>query len=475
VIAPARRAAFDALLAVARQRRDLPDAIADARERLADDRDRALLVELATGALRMQAALDHVLAAVATRPLARLDLEVLVSLRLGVYQLLYLDRVPASAVVDDAVSLVRASRKTSAAGFVNAALRTVSRTRQAVSLPSRPASAEATRSEQLDYLSIALSHPRWLAARWLDRSGFDSACAWLEFDNRPAPLTLRASTLRITREALAVRLAEDGVRTAPTRYAPDGLVVESGNPLRLAWADEGLFVAQDEGSQLVALLAGARPGERVLDACAAPGGKTLALAAAVGDTGRVVAADVRGRRVAMLASVIARAQAARVEIVRSDAAAGLPFGAVFDAVLVDAPCSGLGVLRREADIRWRRAEGDLAGFAEVQRGILGHAARAVRPGGRLVYATCSPEPEENDHVVESVLTSVPPLGSVPSSGSVPGAGTEVAWFERATTDLVRSWLPEAVRPLVGPDGVFRTLPWRDGLEGFCAFVLVRTR
>jgi 16S rRNA (cytosine967-C5)-methyltransferase len=459
VIAPARRAAFDALVSVARRRRDLPDAIAEARERLADERDRGLLVELASGTLRLQAAIDHVLARVSRRPLARLDLEVLVALRLAAYQLLYLDRLPASAVVDDAVSLVKAARKTSAAGFVNAALRALSRTRHTIEWPARPAASDRDRGRQLEYLSVTLSHPRWIAERWLDREGFDGASAWMAFDNRPAPLTLRANTLRIGRAALAARLADDGIETTPTRFAPDGLIVERGHPLRLPWADEGWFVAQDEGSQLIALLAGIQSGERVLDACAAPGGKTLILAAGAGASGLVVAADVRERRVALLASTLSRAGATRVAVVHADAAAALPFAAAFDAVLVDAPCSGLGVLRREPDIRWRRGVDDLPGFARVQRAILRNAVSVVRPGGRLVYATCSSEPEENEDVVRAVLDEL--------------GGEDRLRCSPAPAGLVRSALPEAARGLVDDSGAFRSLPWRDGLEGFCATVLVR--
>jgi len=454
MIAPARRGAYDALVAVARHRLDLPDAIAEARERLDDERDRALLVELATGTLRWQAALDHVVASVSNRPLARLDLEVLVILRLAAYQLLHLDRVPASAVVDDAVKLVKAARKTSAAGFVNAALRALSRGGGRITLPARPGGAPPPKDAALDYLSISLSHPRWLAERWLDREGFERAARWLEFDNQPAPLTLRANTLKTTREPLAERLAADGVRTVPTAFAPDGLVVVEGNPLRLAWAHDGSFIAQDEASQLVPLLAGADPGMRVLDACAAPGGKTVALAAAVGPGGLVVAADVRSRRVRLLADAVHRGAASRVTVVHADAAALLPFTEAFDAVLIDAPCSGLGVLRRETDIRWRRAPADLPQFARVQRAILAHAARVVRPGGRLVYSTCSTEPEENEDTVEAFLSDHPA-------------------FSQAPADLVRRALPQSAERLVNDAGTFRTSPWRDGLEGFFGAVLLR--
>lgn len=452
MIAPARRAAYDALLAVSRGQADLPDAIARARDRLADERDRGLLVELATGTVRWQAELDHVIAGASSRPLSKLDPEVLVILRLGVYQILHLDRIPKAAVVDDAVSLVRAARKTSAAGFVNALLRFVSRGRDR--LPPRPRSAEPAHEEALDYLAVSLSHPRWLVERWLSRVGFAATEAWLRFNNSPAPLTLRANTLRIDRETLAARLSADGVRTRPTRFAPDGLVVEDGHPLRLPWADEGLFFAQDEVSQLVALLAAAAPGERVLDACAAPGGKTLVMAAAMKGQGLLVAADVRDRRIDLLAGAIARAGARTVAVVQADASQPLPFAPVFDAVLVDAPCSGLGVLRREADIRWRRTAEDLPRLADAEAAILRHAARVVRPGGRLVYATCSSEPDENEAIVEAFLAS------------------ELT-FRPADRDRVRRALPPAAAGLVTDRGHLQTWPWRDELEGFFGAVLLR--
>jgi 16S rRNA (cytosine967-C5)-methyltransferase len=455
MIAPARRAAFDALVAVARMRADLPDAIAQARARLADERDRALLVEIATGTTRMQAAIDHVLSGVSNRPLRKLDLEVLVALRLSVYQLLYLDRLPASAVVDDGVALVKAARKTSAGGFVNAALRSFTRTRHAVRFPSRPEDPVREREAAIDYLATTLSHPRWLVERWLNRWGFEATERACLFDNGPAPLTLRANTLRVTRQALADRLRGEDVETTPTRYAPVGLVVRSGQPLALPWASEGWFVAQDEASQLVPLLAAAGPGDRVLDACAAPGGKTLVLAAASGESGLVVAADVRSGRVTLLRETLRRAGAiGRVAVVQADAAGGLPFGPAFDRVIVDAPCSGLGVLRREADIKWRRRPEDLPALSSVQRDIIRHAARVVRPGGRLVYSTCSTEPEENEDVVAAFERDTPS-------------------FERVGGPALRRGLPEAAHALVADDGAFRTTPWGEGLEGFYGVVLTR--
>jgi 16S rRNA (cytosine967-C5)-methyltransferase len=458
VIAPARRAALDVLRTVDAGRLDLPAAIARGRTSLSDERDRALLVELATGVFRWRAQIDHLIATSSSRPLHKLDPVVRDTLRLGVYQLLHLERVPDSAVVDDAVNLVRASGKTSAAGFVNAILRRIGRGRGSLPLPPRPAVVHEAVPDAItaaiDYLAVTLSHPRWLVERWLSRVGFDRAERWARFDNETPALTLRINTCRVTRDAVRVRLADHGVQTTPTRYAPDGLTVTGGNPLRTPLADEGLFVVQDEASQLVAEYAAVRPGERVLDACASPGGKTLALLAALNGRGLLVAADVRPRRVELLQRTLAVARADDVQLVRLDLMQPLPFGEAFDCVLVDAPCSGLGTIRRDPDIRWRRHPEDLPALADAQVRMLDHAARAVRPGGRLVYATCSSEPEENEGVVETFLAA--------HEAFAPGAA-----------ETVQPALAEPARPLVDEMGRLHTWPWRDGLEAFFAATLVR--
>jgi 16S rRNA (cytosine967-C5)-methyltransferase len=450
MIAPARIAAFEVLRAVSSGRVDLPAALARARTRLPDERDRALVGEIATGTLRWQGAFDHVIAQFARRPAARLDPEVLQILRMTAFQLLHLDRIPASAAVNDAVELTRRSGKKSAAGLVNAVLRRISRDRARLPLPSRPQSGD--RDAALAYLSITLSHPEWLATRWLDRYGFEGAEAWAAFDNEPAALTLRANTLRTNRDQLAASLMAHGVATEPTRFAPDGLVVRSGNPLQTSVAREGLFMVQDESSQLVALLAGAKPGERVLDACASPGGKTMAMAGAMGNRGLIVATDLRGRRVDLLARTIRGAGASSVAVVQADAAGALPFGASFDLVLLDAPCTGLGTLRRDPDIRWRRSAADLGRQSAVQLAMMEECARVLRPGGRLVYATCSSEPEENETVVTRFLD-------------------RRADFRQAPADE----LPAGLHCFVTPAGHFRTLPFRDRLEAFFAAMLMKNK
>jgi 16S rRNA (cytosine967-C5)-methyltransferase len=459
--APARKAAFRALREIDRQPIDLASALAAARQSLTDERDQALTAEIVTGTLRWRAALDNIVEQVATRTIAALDPDVLTVLRLSLYQILHLDRVPASAVVDDAVDLVRAARKVSAAGFVNAILRTTLRRKEELSLPPRPLDV-SDRTAVLDYLGVTHSHPRWLVSRWLDRHGFDAAEAWVRFNNTQAALTLRANRLRTTRTDLATALLERGVETEPTRWAPDGLTVTGGTPLRGAGGDGLLlqrYLIQDEASQLVAVVVGAQAGERILDVCAAPGGKTTALAAAVGDAGGVTACDARRARVALLAETVRRSGAANVRIIRADARGGLPVQPVFDRVLVDAPCSGLGTLRRDPDIKWRRDASDLPALAHEQRAILRQAMGAVRPGGRLVYATCSSEPEENEEVVDAVLALEPRFRMV-------HLGRE------DSPDIPAALFPASLRPFVDERGAFRTLPFRDGLEAFYAAVIV---
>lgn len=450
MIAPARRAAFAALVEIARGRADLDDALDRARESLADVRDVALLREIVTGTLRWQSRLDWSLAALSRLPLARLDLEVLVALRMAAYQLEYLDRVPASAIVDDAVGLVRGAKKSSATGLVNAVLRRLARGERAT-LPV--AAADASAAGIAAALAVSAAHPAWLIARWLARRPRDVVEAWLAFDNAPPPVTLRVNPLAgVTRDEVASRLADDGIVTAPCAAAPWGLVVQTGAVVAHALLADGTCTIQDEGSQLAALVAPVGPGARVLDVCAAPGGKTLAYAWAAGPAGRIVACDVRPRRLEVLRATLTRAHAGSVDVVAIDEAAALPFAAAFDVVAVDAPCSGLGTLRRDPDIKWRRAPEDLLRYQARQTDLLRRAAATVAPGGVLVYTTCSTEPEENVDVVARLLATAPDFTLRRADDGPSG---------------------QALAPFVDPDGCLRTDPVRHGLEGYFGAVLVR--
>lgn len=451
---PARRAAHDVLRSVHTGRSDLATALERARGRLSDPRDRALAGEIAIGVQRRRSAIDHLLAQAASRPLSAITPAALDLLRAAAYQLRYLDRIPAHAAVADTVQLAREAGVGRAAGFVNAVLRVLADRRRPLELPAAPETRPgdphrgAHRRALLDYLAITLSHPRWLVERWLDRHGVTAVEAWARFNNTAAPVTLRANPARNTVTELRDVLDAQGVRTTATKLAPHGLVVTQGDPLTTPAAAEGCFLVQEEASQLVVELARPAEGSRVLDLCAAPGGKTAGLAGCTGPGGFVVASDLRPRRVALLARLLARARPQSVAIVRLDATNPLPFGPVFDCVLVDAPCSGLGVLRRDPDIRWRRGPDDLPAFAATQIAMLSRAAETVRPAGRLVYATCSSEPEENDEVVERFLD------------------------DRRDYELATD-ANGALAPLVDGRGFFRTLPFRDGVEALFGAVLAR--
>jgi len=469
MIAPARVAAYEILTAVSAGNADLSTAIAFARAGLRDDRDRALASEIATGALRWRAALDHVIATFAKRSLDRLDPEIVDILRLGAYQLLHLTRVPASAVVDDAVDLAKRAGKRSASGFVNAVLRTISRKRTNLPLPPRPTDA-SDRDAVLAYFSVTLSHPRWLVARWHERLGLEATERWLMFDNEPPPLTVRANRSRIDTDELIRRLDDQDVRVHASALVPGALIVDDGSAV--AAAEQGIAAVQDEASQLVGLFAadavrqvredGQRvrngapdsgPPCRVLDTCAAPGGKTVMIAAAMDGKGMLVASDVRDRRMTILRRTVESSGATNVRFVQTDLLKPLPFGAAFDVVFVDAPCSGLGTLRRDPDIRWRRRESDLVPLAAAELTMLQRASDAVAPGGRLIYATCSSEPEENEAVVDTFLATTP--------GFAPLHARDVS-----TT------IPDAV---IDPRGHLRTEPHRHQLEAFFAAAFSKHR
>jgi 16S rRNA (cytosine967-C5)-methyltransferase len=392
MIAPARRAALDALAQIDEGQVDMGAAVARARATLQDERDQALLLELVSGTLRMRNAIDHQLSLRVKRPLAKLDAVVLTILRLSAFQLMYQSRLPASAVINDAVDLTRRGGKSSASGLANAVLRAISRERGQLKWPA---------ADDPAYLSVVHSHPRWLIDRWVSRYGVANTTAWLEFNNQSAALCLAANRHLTTREALAEELSSDSVTTQPTGRAVNGLEVIDGRALSTRAFREGRCIVQDEASQLIGELALSAARGRVLDLCASPGGKTLALS--VAKNTRVIATDVRANRVRLLASTLRRCRVPNVTVVHV-ADGPLPFTAeTFDLILIDAPCSGLGTVRRDPDIRWRRSPEDLPRFAAAQRDLLFASADLVTQGGSLVYSTCSSEPDENDDVVAAFL------------------------------------------------------------------------
>lgn len=398
-------------------------------------RDAALAMELVYGTLRWQRYLDWILAPHSRRRLETLDARVRVILRMTAYQIALLDRVPTFAAVNDAVTLT--PRTPGVKPFVNAVLRSFARRAPREREPAVP-------RDPVEALATRCSFPTWLAARWVARFGRAEAEALMRASNERPPLTLRANALRTTRDALAERLAtEEGLAVRPTRHAPEGLVVGPGGaPASWRAFGDGSFAVQDEASMLVGRLLAPEPGATVADVCAAPGTKTTHIAELMADRGRVLAFDREPERLARV-----REAAARLGITVVDARAGAVdalapgFRDACDAVLVDAPCSNLGVLRRNPEVKWRRQPSDLGPASRQQSEILAAAGTMVKPGGRLVYATCSLEPEENEAVVSAFLRARPEFAIDPPD--------------------------KFVLPL-DPDGWLRCRPDRHGTDGFAA-------
>jgi len=417
----ARLAAARALISIEAGATTLAAEVESGRAGLDDRRDRGLLLDLVAGTLRWRNALDAAISQVSARPLDDLEPVTRAVLRLGAYQLRQHDRIPPHAVVHESVETVKTFRATRAAGFVNAVLRSLIRKGPSITLPARPASAD-DRAGAVAYLSVTLSHPAWLVERWLDRYGFDATEAWCTFNNAPPEITARAAPGE-SFESLKVDLIAAGIDPKTPAFVPEMFRFAPGVLGRMPESLRDRLRVQEEGSGLVARAVAARPGDRVLDLCAAPGSKTLVLAEDLAGQGLLVACDVRPSRLRLLRATVAplaeplpggpEGAPGPPRIVRLDASKPLPFGPVFDRVLVDAPCSGLGTLRRDPDLKWSRTAADLSRFADLQTTMLERAADAVKPGGVLVYATCSSEPEENAGVVQRFLAGDSRFHQVP--------------------------------------------------------------
>jgi 16S rRNA (cytosine967-C5)-methyltransferase len=433
-VSPARRAAARILERVEAAGAFADHALDAEIDRAAlSARDAGLATEIVLGVLRWRRLLDALLAPHSRRRLDRLDPRVLILLRLTAYQVVFLQRVPAWAAVDDAVTLAGVRAKPGVPDFVNAVLRALARRGARERRPDLPA-------DPVDALAVRCSFPTWLATRWVERYGAAEAEQLMLSMNARPPLTVRVNLARTTREAARRRLLEEeGLSSAPTPYAPEGLVVARGaRPGAWAAFRSGDVIPQDEASMLVSRLLEPQPGETVADVCAAPGTKTTHLATLMADAGRVIAFDSHSGRLALVVESAARLGLRTVETRAGeveDLAPGLAGGC--DRVLVDAPCSNLGVLRRNPEVKWRRTPDDLARAGARQLRILGAAAAMVRPGGRLVYATCSLEPEENDEVVRAFLTAHPEFATdhpLETPIELDGAGTLRCLPHRHGTD-----------------------------------------
>lgn len=385
-------------------------------------RDRALLTELVYGTLRWRLRLDWHLSRYLRRPLTKTDPYLRNLLRLALYQILFLDRVPDYAAVNEAVELAKRQGGRRGAGFVNGILRKFLREEGPVSYPDPDA-------DLISYLAVIGSHPQWLVKRWLEQFGREETQALLKANNEEAPLTLRANLLRGARETLLRRWVESGLEAIPTRWSPQGIRVKGAFGVeRLPGFDEGLFQVQGEASQLVAYLLDPKPGERVLDACAAPGGKSTHLAELMQDRGEIMATDISARGLEKLTQNVQRLRMHSIRPCRADVLKGLDgiLALPYDRILVDAPCSALGTLRSHPEAKWHRGEADIERLSRLQRRLLRQASRWLKPGGTLVYATCTLTREENEETVENFLRAHADFVLDEAAGHLPGAAKQLA-------------------------------------------------
>jgi 16S rRNA (cytosine967-C5)-methyltransferase len=441
----ARRLAWQVLNAV--EQGAFADAALAERLRAAslDARDRGLATQLVYGTLAWQGLLDHAIAQAGRDPL-QLDTPVRTLLRLALFQLVRLERIPDFAAVDTAVELSKEFKRGAASALINAVLRGFLRGGKHIDLPARD-------TDPAGHLAAALSHPRWLVERWFAELGSAETAALLAANNTPAPTVLRVNRRRTDAARLSAALAARGISVMPAAYAPDALTVEaSGEPSALPGFRDGWFSLQGEASQLVVAMLDPPAGARVLDASAAPGGKTTAIAERIGYEGFVVAVDRRHRGLRHIERTAARLGLANIGVLQADAAR-LPLDLTWsaEAVLVDAPCSGLGTLRQHPEIRWRRTPPDIDRLAALQLRLLEGAAPYVAARGALVYATCTISAPENADVVDRFVAVHPEFA----------------------IDDPRARLPPSAQQLVDRRGFLQTLPHRHGLDGFFAARLVR--
>ena len=419
-----------------------------------DQRDRALAVEIAFGVLRRLGTIDWRLGPVLNKPLARLPVVVQMLLRIGAYQILFLNRIPPSAAVSESVNLAKTQTrklKRDWSGLVNAVLRALIRE------PSPP--WPSLHEQASEALAVRYSVPEWLSRRWIERWGIERAQTACEQVSVIPPLTLRVNQLQVNRNEFLGRLHEAGIQAKPTRISPVGVALQEGVSIpSLPGFEAGQFYVEDEAAQLIPGLLDVRPGDLILDACAAPGGKTTHLAELTKDMGRIYAVDRSEARLKLLDANRRRLRHTSLFPIVGDIRDPSWRNAIsrdgerrdglvrFDRILVDVPCSGLGVLRRHPEAKWRKSSEQFERHHELQLQILDAAALCLRPGGVLVYSTCSTEAEENEGVIDQFLRSH-------------------AEFRR---ESVAPWLPEGGQNFLTERGDLSTMGNRDSMDSFYA-------
>jgi len=416
--------------------------------------DRAFLTELTYGAIRWRGRLDWVIQHFSKIPFNQIEPRILNILRLGLYQILFLSRTPSSAAVNESVELAKRTRGKGGAGFVNAVLRSSLRQKDEILYPDRD-------PDPAFHLSVVQSHPLWLVQRWIKEFGVEETLGICKFNNQISSLTLRTNTLKIDRANLIEKLREKELKPLPSIFSEEGILLQDPPPTsELPMLKEGLYIIQDEASQLITSMVDPKPGERILDACAAPGGKTTHMAQAMENRGEIYALDLSKGKLDLIEGMCQRLGINIVKTIKGNAAASLPTskGLVFDRVLADVPCSGFGTLRKNPDLKWRKGERDIKRLSELQFSILSNLSAYVKEGGILVYSTCTVFHEENENVVERFLSEHPEFGSEP--------------VDRGASAWIADDRSEAFHPFI-QTRYFKTFPPRNGMDGFFGARMVK--
>ncbi len=413
-------------------------------------KDRALSTELVYGVLRWRSRLDWVISQLSKTPVHKIDAPILNIIRLGLYQILFHSRIPPFAAVNESVEMAKDRSPLWVVRFVNGVMRSAARRAKEIPLPDYA-------EDRVKAIAVRQSHPLWMVERWVERLGVEETKRFCIANNQVPPVTVRVNTLTVSRQTLFNELSDHVKQIALTKFAPDGLLLRG---LRDAIGDipaftDGWFQVQDEAAQLITHLLDPKPGENVLDACAGFGGKTGHIAQLMKDDGKIEAMEKQSWKLDRLKASLTRLGISAVTTWHRDLSEPFPveqFGA-FDRVLLDSPCSGLGVLRRNPDAKWRKTETDLTRLKADQVRFLDRLAPLVKRGGRLVYCVCSLEPEEGDHVVKEFLKN----------------------YSQFVIDREPVGLFDMDKYLIDGSGYFRSLPHEHNMDGFFAVRFKRTR
>ncbi len=452
MVITARTASLDILNALDQEGGTLDNILDDVLSRHAffSKKDRALLQAVVYGVLRWRARLDWIIAHFSATPLNRIDPKVMNILRLGLFQIIYLDRIPVSAAVNTSVEMAKSVTKPFVVRFVNGLLRNAAKKYQRVTYPD-------ANQEPLLALAVQKSFPHWIVKRWLNRFGFENTGQLCDAVNTIPPITIRCNTLKTDRKTLLKLVEKDVELSENTTYSPDGISLF--NPKRsigkIKAFENGMFQVQDEAAQLVTLLLQPQPGETVLDACAGLGGKTGHIAQMMENQGMLIAMDNNEKKLSRLMSEMHRLEISMVKTRIHDLSVPPDDKSIgkFDRILLDAPCSGLGVLRRNPDAKWHTKEQDLVRQSRRQALFLDNLARLIKPKGILVYCVCSMEPEENESVIIEFLNTHPNFA----------------------IETNRTKLPATARSLFTDNGYLKTFPHFHNMDGFFAVRMKRMK